>query len=235
VLFAGDLTDTGSAEEARLFLRVCGERPMPVVLVGGNHEGAPAMRVFRGAGGFLELRSRVVTISGVRILGASDPVAWSPQVSSDVPALVGAAVRLAALWRLEEPRPQVVLVHDVRQAADVVAAAAGEKAPLLVAYGNDHVAGVTVDDGVVQVDAGTAGASGYESIGAASSSPAPESEPPASLRDVYTFQLIDFSRTDPARLVAVTTVSYVPGGRTVVTYTPLDAGSSPAQAGARLR
>ena len=38
----------------------------------------------------------------------------------------------------------------------------------MVAYGNDHVAGVSSDDGVVQVDAGTAGASGYEAIGASS-------------------------------------------------------------------
>jgi hypothetical protein len=31
---------------------------------------------------------------------------------------------------------------------------------------------------------------------------------------------MDFSRTDPQRLVAVTTLVYAAGGRTVVTYTP---------------
>jgi hypothetical protein len=132
-------------------------------------------------------------------------------------------VRLAALWRLEQPRADVLLVHDGRQAADMIAAAGDAGAQLVVAYGNDHVAGVRADGGVVQVDAGTAGASGYEAIGTASASPAdgsPEVEPPALSRDVYTFQLIDFARSDPRRLVAVTTVSYVPGGRTVVTYTP---------------
>ena len=90
----------------------------------------------------------------------------------------------------------------------------------MVAYGNDHVAGVSSDDGVVQVDAGTAGASGYEAIGASSPSPASGLEPPAGSRDVYTYQLIDFSRTASPQLVAVTTVSYAGGGRTVVTYTP---------------
>ena len=64
----------------------------------------------------------------------------------------------------------------------------------MVAYGNDHVAGVHGEDGVVLVDAGTAGASGYEAIGAASPAPSGAFEPSARSRSVYTFQLIDFSR-----------------------------------------
>ena len=111
-------------------------------------------------------------------------------------------------------------MHDVRQAQDTIASARAAGASLLVAYGNDHVAGVSSDDGVVLVDAGTAGASGYEAIGAASPATSAILEPPAGSRDVYTFQLIDFSRADPRQLVAVTTVSYAGGGRTVVTYTP---------------
>jgi predicted phosphodiesterase len=222
VLFAGDLTDAGTAEEARLFLRVYGPRRMPVLFVGGNHEDAPAMRVFRGAGRFRELRGEALSVAGVRVLGASDPVAWSPQVSSDTQALAARSLRLAELWRLEKPRADVVLVHDVRQAADTITEAKDSRTPLVVAYGNDHVAGVSSHDGVVQVDAGTAGASGYEAIGVASTPGSRESqdEPSALSRDVYTFQLIDFERDDTTRLVAVTTVSYVPGGRTVVTYTP---------------
>ena len=50
VLLAGDVTDRGSAQEAQLFLRVFGPRPWPVLFVGGNHEDAPALRVFRRAG-----------------------------------------------------------------------------------------------------------------------------------------------------------------------------------------
>ena len=190
-----------------------------VVFVGGNHEDEPAMKVFARAG-FVELQDTVVTIEGVTILGASDPVAHEPQVDSDEARLETAAVQLAESWRLREPPPRVVLVHDLRQADDVVAAAKDLGAPLLVAYGNDHVAGVTTDDVVVLVDAGTAGASGYESIGGASPALPAGAEPPAGARDVYTFQLIDFSRADPSKLVAVTTVSYGGAGRTIVTYTP---------------
>jgi predicted phosphodiesterase len=216
VLLAGDLTDTGSAEEARLFLRVFGPRRAPVLLAGGNHEDAPALRVFRRAG-FVVLDDTTVSIAGVRVLGASDPVSGEARVASDVQRLATAGVRLESVWRLSQPQPQVVLVHDERQAQATIDSAQAAGAQLLVAYGNDHAAGVSSDDGVVRVDAGTAGASGYEAIGAAS---AQALEPPSGSRDVYTYQLIDFARADPRQLTGVTTVSYAGGGRTVVTYTP---------------
>ena len=37
---------------------------------------------------------------------------------------------------------------------------------------------------------------------------------------MYTFQLLDFSRTATPQLVGVTTLSYAGDGRTVVAYTP---------------
>ena len=221
VLLAGDITDRGTAEEARLFVRVFGRGDPPVLLVGGNHEDEPALRVFRDAG-YRVLEGTLEDVAGVRILGASDPVASQPRVSSDEELLAVSGARLASLWLAAGPRPQLLLVHDARQAQDTIAAAADEEAALVVAYGNDHVAGVHTEDGVVLVDAGTAGASGYEAIGAASPASAPIREPPAGSRSVYTFQLIDFSRSAEPRLAAVTTVSYTGTGRTVVTYTPFE-------------
>ena len=219
VLLAGDLTDTGTAEEARLFLRVFGPRRSPVLLVGGNHEDAPALGVFRRAG-FRVLDDTTVSVAGVRILGASDPVAAEPRVASDASRLAGAGVRLDALWRLARPRPQVVLVHDVRQAQDTIASA--------------QAAGAGAAGGLRQRPRGgreqrrRRGAGGRRDrrrlglrVDRRRVAPAsPILEPPAGSRDVYTFQLIDFSRADPRKLVAVTTVSYAGGGRTVVTYTP---------------
>ncbi|MGE5228799.1 MAG: metallophosphoesterase family protein [Deltaproteobacteria bacterium] len=225
VLLAGDITDRGTAEEARLFVRVFGRRGPPVLLVGGNHEDEPALRVFRGAG-YRVLEGTIVELAGVRILGASDPAAWEPRVSSDAERLAVAGARLAGLWQAADPRPQLLLVHDVLQAQDTIAAvgedAAAEEEALVVAYGNDHVAGVQAEGDVVLVDAGTAGASGYEAIGAASPTPSELIEPPSWSRSVYTFQLIDFSRSAEPRLTAVTTVSYTGTGRTVVTYTPFE-------------
>lgn len=219
VLLAGDITDAGTAQEARLFLRVFGDDRPPVLFVGGNHENAPAMRVFRRAG-FEVLDGTTTTVGGVTVLGASDPVAETSRKSSDVLGLASASARLSALWSLGSPPARVVLVHDLRQATDTIAAAGEAGEDLVVAFGNDHVAGVSRENGVVLVDAGTAGASGYEAIGAAS--PPAEDEPPAASRASYTFQLIDFSRDDPRLLIAVTTLTYAPDGRTIVTYTPFE-------------
>ena len=92
-------------------------------------------------------------------------------------------------------------MHDVRQAEDTIASAKAAGARLLVAYGNDHVAGVSSDDGVVLVDAGTAGASGYEAIGSASPTAIPVARAACRLarNAPQRFQLIDFSRDDPRR------------------------------------
>jgi len=219
VLVAGDLTDRGTAAEAKLIVRVFGVTEAPLIYVGGNHEDAPALRVFRRAG-YHELAYSTVTISGVTILGASDPVAAEPRVDSDEERLAAAAVRLESVWSASHPPPRVVLVHDLRQAEGLPASAHDLGVSLLIAFGNDHVAGVAADGDVVLVDAGTAGASGYEAIGATVPSPGASLEPSASSRTVYTFQLIDFARAEPGRLVAVTTLSYGRDGRTVVTYMP---------------
>lgn len=219
VLLAGDLTDLGTAEEARLFVRVFGRVEAPVIIVGGNHEDRPAMDAFAKAG-YRILEGTSAAIAGVAVIGASDPVARTPRVASDTAALAAAGLRLAALWQAPESRAQVLLVHDIRQASAVIAAAEGDGRALVVAYGNDHVGAVTERDGVVLVDAGTAGASGYEAIGA--EPPTVELEPSPESRTLYTFQLIDFSRRDASRLVAVTKLTYSGDGRTVVTYIPFE-------------
>ena len=102
----------------------------------------------------------------------------------------------------------MVLVHDLKQARLVAEAARERGDQLIVAYGNDHVAGVRRDGGVTFVDAGTGGASGYEDIGGGRG-------------DDNTFQLIDFSRGERVEPLAVTTLRITQDGRTLVEYTPL--------------
>lgn len=217
VLLAGDITDRGTGEEARLFVRVFGRTDGPVLIVGGNHEDEPSMRVFADAG-YQVLDGTATTIAGVTVLGAADPVARSSRVASDLEGLATSGARLARLWELADPEPQILLVHDIRQALATIDAAEETDRDLLVAYGNDHVAGLGRQGSVVLVDAGTAGASGYESIGSADERQG--AEPSAASRDAYTFQIIDFSRAVAPRLVAVTTLTYAGDGRTVVSYTP---------------
>jgi predicted phosphodiesterase len=207
VLVAGDVTDLGTREEAQLFLRTFDPAGSPVFFVGGNHEDEPALGVFRRAG-YQVLTGDATGVGGVVVLGDSDPMAASSVVASDAQRLATAAqvlgVRAAAL----PSPPDVLLVHDLRQAAAVVDAAGETGRDLVVAYGNDHVAGVRREGTVVLVDAGTAGASGYERIGAGDTVHS-------------TFQLIDFSRGDDPRPLAVTTLSLARDGRTLVEYDPL--------------
>ena len=223
VLLAGDITDRGSREEAELFLRVFDGAGAPEVLVGGNHEAAAALAGF-ARGGVQVLDGTVADVAGVRVLGVGDPLSGSPLVESEPQLLAAASRRIAALWPALQPPPQVLLVHDLRQAVDTIALAREARDDVIVAYGNDHVAGVRRDGSVTLVDAGTAGASGYQAIGAASPEPsaADPAEPAPGSRDRYTFQLLDFSRAAELRPVGVTTLIYAGDGRIAIEYVPLD-------------
>ena len=236
VLLAGDVTDRGSARGgAALPARV---RPPAVA-------GALRRRQPRGRAGAPHLSPRRLPQSSTTRRSPSPASrSWAhptrsaaqPQVASDVAGLAAAGIRLDALLasaasaRAAGARPRRApggRHHRFR---------AGRRRELVVAYGNDHVAGVISDDGVVQVDAGPPG---HRATRRSARRPRPRLrrlrlpslEPPATSRDVYTYQLIDFSRTASPHLVGVTTVSYAGGGRTVVTYTPF----RPRRGGARSR
>lgn len=220
VLLAGDLTDRGTRQEARLFLRVFDAAGAPVVMVGGNHEDRAAMSAF-AAGGYQVLDDTAAKVAGVSVLGGCDPLAYSSRIDSDEELLETNAAGLAAILAGRERTPQVLLVHDVRQAADVIEARRDGGATIVIAYGNDHVAGVRRDGDLVLVDAGTAGASGYEAVGAASPAADEAADPAVGGRNQYTFQLLDFSRGARPEPVAVTTLSYSGSGRIGIEYTPL--------------
>jgi predicted phosphodiesterase len=213
VVLAGDMTNFGSRYEARYFIRRLDAAGAPVLMVGGNHEDEPAMTAFANAG-YTVLEEDLVRIEGVGIFGVSDPQAYVPAVDSDVTALAEQATRLTATVQdLAEP-PDVLAVHDLRQADGVVAWATESAVPLTVVYGNDHVPAVTRDGSVTLVDAGTGGASGYEQIGARRG-------------DWYTFALLDYARDGDAGggagggLLAVTTLAYSIDGRSRVEYLPV--------------
>jgi len=207
VLVAGDVTDGGSREEALLMARLLatGGGP-PLLVVGGNHDGAAALDALGAAGLLLPERTRVER-AGVRVYGASDPLARSPAVDSDPALLAAQAHELAASWP-PPGDPEILLVHDVRQARQVVTLAETGAAPLVVACGNDHRAAVERRGPVTIVNAGTAGASGYGALG--------RGEPA-----VYTAQLLHFGAGTARRLRRVTTLSYTPGGRSTAVVEPI--------------
>lgn len=207
VLVAGDITDAGSREEAELFLRLFTvPEGVPVLMVGGNHEDAPAMAAF-AASDYRVLEWEADEAAGLTVYGVGDPVAASPQVDSDIDLLAAQDERLVAAWP-ESGAPDVLMVHDIRQAESAIDRAEDGGAPLVVAYGHDHVLAVSRRGSVVLVDPGTAGASGYGAVGRREEIP-------------YSFLLLDFALDDEPHLVAVTSVSYSAGGRSRIEYQPI--------------
>jgi Icc-related predicted phosphoesterase len=207
VVLGGDLTDLGTREEARILTGVFDSAGAPVVAVGGNHEDAPAMEVYRRAG-YEVLEGAVAELAGVRVFGGSDPLSRSPATTPDEEALAAAAADLARLWRALPPPPEVLLVHDIRQAAALLDEREDEDPPLALLHGHSHRAGVEREGNVVLVNGGTGGASGYEVIGQGRG-------------DRYSFQLLDFSRGPEPRLLGVTTINYSLDRRTLVEYVPV--------------
>lgn len=207
VVLAGDMTNFGRRAEAQLFVDTFDAAGSPVLMIGGNHEDSPAMSVFDKAG-FEVLEYEAATVADVRVYGVSDPVAYTAAVDSDVAALEAQSAELASRVADLAGPPDVLAVHDRRQAASVVAWGVETDTPLTVVYGNDHVPSVTREGPVVLVDAGTGGASGYEQIG-------------AQRGDWYTFVLLDFARDDGGGLVAITTLAYSVDGSSRVEYLPM--------------
>ena len=207
VVLAGDMTNFGSRLEARLFIERFDPAGAPVIMVGGNHEDAPAMAAFKKAG-FDVLEYAGAEVGGVTAYGVSDPVAYDPAVDSDVAALEEQSAELASRLATLPAPPDVLVVHDRRQAGGALEWSAETGTPLTVVYGNDHVPLVSREGPAVLVDAGTGGASGYEQIGSRRG-------------DWYTFVLLDFTRDPGVGLVAITTLAYSVDGRSRVEYLPM--------------
>jgi len=207
VVLAGDMTNYGRKLEATLFVDRLDTAGAPVLMVGGNHEDAPAMAQFAKSG-YRLLEYSAATVADVEVYGVSDPLAYAPAVESSVAALERQSAALAERVKALDDLPQVLAVHDRRQAQGVVDWCAEQDAGLTVVYGNDHVPSVTREGTVMVVDAGTGGASGYEQIG-------------AKRGDWYTFVLLDFARDGDGGLVAITTLAYSVDGRSRVEYLPM--------------
>ena len=207
VVLAGDMTNYGRRLEARLFVDWLDSSGAPVIAVGGNHEDAPAMAAFEKAG-YEVLEFAGAEVGDVALYGVSDPVAYTPAVDSDVAALAAQSAELATRLAALPEAPDVLVVHDRRQADAAIAWADETDTPLTVVYGNDHVPLVSREGPVVLVDAGTGGASGYEQIG-------------AQRGDWYTFVLLDFARDGERRSRGRHDAGLLVDGRSRVEYLPM--------------
>jgi predicted phosphodiesterase len=194
VVLVGDLVHLGTAAEARFVLGDLRAIDKPVVMVGGNHEDAPAMRTFRKAG-IVALDDSCTVVGGVTIMGFADPLAQRPDALTDVALRTAAAAEDLAAVQAEVPTPPVVVFHDIGQAKDVVDWAESDAVRMTVLHGHDHVQSVEQRGSVVVLDPGSGGASGFEQLGRDPGTP-------------YQFMVVELSSGAVPRLLSVTTLSY---------------------------
>ena len=198
ILLTGDIADFGQAFEADLFAgfaKRMRQADMPVFYVNGNHESFRAMSEFEKLG-FKSLNKQVATVDGLKLIGVDDPQSVSDNMASDEAMLKTDSETTAAMWSaFGSDVPQVLAVHDLAQAEDVIKLAKASKQNLTVVYGHNHKTSAETDGTVNLVGCGTAGASGFRAVGDDSSSQ-------------YTYQILEFSQSSSPALVAVTTLEY---------------------------
>ena len=194
VLLPGDMVHYGTGEEAKAAFKSWPISGVPVFFDGGNHENAGAMYQLEALG-YTKLTSQPVEISGLSVIGADDPLAYSFAMESNKQLLEQASEKLAEQWLACEPRPSLVMVHDLAQAEAVIEAANKEGQKLTVVYGHHHELSIETADGVVMVQGGSGGASGFEAKSREPNKP-------------YTYQILEFEDQPEPNLVAVYSYSY---------------------------
>jgi len=158
VIDTGDLTDFGTPLENQA-VRALGALGVPYVFVPGNHDSRATMDAVARFPGGVVLGGEIVSVAGLRILGAPDPAAERPgagDVDTSEEALRAAGEMLLARYQggSGDPPPDLVCVHNPRQAAALVGVAP------LVLCGHLHRAYVQVERNTVVCNAGTTGAAG---------------------------------------------------------------------------
>lgn len=157
VIDTGDLTDFGTPLETQLS-RGLGQLGVPYLFVAGNHDSQATVRaIAANANARILDGANLVTIAGLRILGAPDPSASRPtagNVNTADDALRAASDALRARYQALNPPPDLVCVHNPRQAEPLLGTAR------VLLCGHLHRASVEVTQNTIVCNAGTTGAAG---------------------------------------------------------------------------
>jgi predicted MPP superfamily phosphohydrolase len=119
VLDTGDITDWGSAPENRLITSV-GELHVPYVYVRGNHDSTVTGQLIASQPNATVLDDSAVTVAGIEIVGAPDPLFTPDKSTGDDHAgdqvLTQSGQALADVAATLPERPAIAMVHDPKQA-----------------------------------------------------------------------------------------------------------------------
>ncbi len=186
VIDTGDLTDFGTPLETRLSAGL-GTLDVPYLFVAGNHDSKATVSAVRSYRSAIVLDGQVVEVAGVRVLGAPDPSALREgegDVNTSPADLKSASESLTNRFNEEERKPDIVAVHNSKQAQGLVGVAR------VIVCGHTHSASVEFKDATAVCNAGTTGAAGARYLDVSGGVP-------------FTAEVLSFSRTVPPRLLFV--------------------------------
>lgn len=158
VLDTGDLTSFGSPIETRI-ADLIRDVDVPYLLVPGNHDSPANRDTFDALPQITVLNREVADIRGLEILGFSDPTFTADNELSTRDAnevKLGAAPGVGRIVRRMDP--DVVAVHDIRQADELAGAV-----PLVLA-GHTHERAMAEEDDTLFLTVGSTGATGLGSF-----------------------------------------------------------------------
>ncbi|MGE5581034.1 MAG: metallophosphoesterase family protein [Bacillota bacterium] len=158
VIDTGDLTDYGTALEAKIIDRIAGLN-VPYVFIPGNHDSPLIIKRLAKTKGVILIIKKNLHIYGLTIAGEPDPAAFSYNSDLAPAEDYSAAGKALAekVARLKEV-PDIIAVHNRSLAEELIG-----KVPLII-HGHDHAFRLTVDKNTVIDDAGTTGAAGIRGI-----------------------------------------------------------------------
>ncbi|MBX6378570.1 MAG: metallophosphatase family protein [Clostridia bacterium] len=186
VLDAGDLTDYGTAFEARGVIRL-GSLGLPYAFAPGNHDSPTLLAQLRRLPNVVAFETpRVVTLADVPVLGGPDPSSRrpTPALPTDEELQAQVAGMAEAMAHAHIP-PVIAVAHNPQVARAFVGTV-----PVVVT-GHTHRLDVHQEAGTVWINPGTTGAAGLRGL------QAPEEVP-------YTLVLLYLDRTDDGWRVLAT-------------------------------
>jgi hypothetical protein len=158
IIDTGDLTDYGTALEAKIIDRIPNLK-VPYVFIPGNHESPLILSRLAHTKRVILLLQKKLQIEGLTIIGAADPAAinYSSDMVTPDQYLKAKQLLSTRVTSLATP-PDIIAVHNRILAESLIGVA-----PLIL-HGHDHVYKLSVEKGTIIDDAGTTGAAGLRGL-----------------------------------------------------------------------